>query len=94
MQINHACLGSVIDLEVDEKYFFSEKAVQGMLNAKKDMNKGRAQDLNKPCNTVGSHLAKVSLTAPIRFYILMGVIADLLQGKWRGSNLSRNLMSY
>lgn len=60
---DYACLGSVIDLEVDEKYFFSEKAVQGMLNAKKDMNKGRAQDLNKPCNTVGSHLAKVSLNS-------------------------------
>ena len=34
-----------------------------MRAAKRDMNKGRAQDLNKPCNTVGSHLAKVSLNS-------------------------------
>lgn len=56
-------LGRVIEKEVDEKYFFSERAVQGMKAAKRDMNKGRAQDLNKPCNTVGSHLAKVSLNS-------------------------------
>lgn len=49
--------------EIEEKYYFSEKAVQGMINAKKDMNKGRAQDLEKPCNTVGAHLAKVSLNS-------------------------------
>lgn len=34
-----------------------------MLKAKKDMNKGRAQDIHKPCNTVGAHLAKVSLNS-------------------------------
>ena len=56
-------LGDVIEEVVSEKYFFSEKAVQGMRAAKRDMNKGRAQDLNKPCNTVGSHLAKVSLNS-------------------------------
>lgn len=49
--------------EVPGKYFFSERAVQGMKNAKKEMNKGRAQDLNGPCNTVGAHLAKVSLNS-------------------------------
>ena len=27
------------------------------------MNKGRAQDVEKPCNTVGAHLAKVSLNS-------------------------------
>ena len=27
------------------------------------MNKGRAQNINLPCNTVGSHLAKVSLNS-------------------------------
>ena len=27
------------------------------------MNKGRAQDVNQPCNTVGAHLAKVSLNS-------------------------------
>ena len=60
---DYAVLGSVVENRVDEKYFFSEKAVQGMRAAKRDMNKGRAQDLNKPCNTVGSHLAKVSLNS-------------------------------
>lgn len=48
---------------VDPKYFFSQKAVEGMLKANPQMNKGRAQDINKPCNTVGSHLAKVSLNS-------------------------------
>lgn len=62
-------LSKVLQKKVDAKYFFSEKAVHGMLNAKKDMNKGRAQDVTKPCNTVGSHLAKVSLnsTDPVLF---------------------------
>ena len=58
-----ATLGNCVDDSVDEKYYFSDKAVQGMLKAKKDMNKGRAQALDKPCNTVGSHLAKVSLNS-------------------------------
>ena len=56
-------LSQIIEKDVAEKYYFSEKAVQGMLKAKKSMNKGRAQDINKPCNTVGSHLAKVSLNS-------------------------------
>lgn len=45
----------------DEKWFFSEKAVEGMLRVREKMNKGRVQDLNQPCNTISSHLAKVSL---------------------------------
>ncbi len=56
-------LGTVVEATVPEKYFFSQKAVDGMKAAKRDMNKGRAQDLSKPCNTVGSHLAKVSLNS-------------------------------
>lgn len=56
-------LKRVIEAEVDNKYYFSEKAVQGMLNSKKNMNKGRAQDISAPCNTVGAHLAKVSLNS-------------------------------
>lgn len=56
-------LKTVLEDCVDEKYFFSKKAVEGMLRAKEKMNKGRAQDINKPCNTVGSHLAKVSLNS-------------------------------
>jgi len=62
-------LSIALEKNVDEKYYFSERAVQGMLRSKKNMNKGRAQDVSKPCNTVGSHLAKVSLnsTDPVLF---------------------------
>lgn len=60
---NYIALENVLENEVQEKYFFSERAVRGMLAAKRDMNKGRAQDITKPCNTVGSHLAKVSLNS-------------------------------
>lgn len=56
-------LKKVIDNNVDEKYYFSEKAVQGMMKKRSKMNKGRAQDIEKPCNTVGAHLAKVSLNS-------------------------------
>ena len=47
----------------DKKYYFSERAVQGMKNAKNNMKRGLAQDLNAPCLTVTSHLAKVSLNS-------------------------------
>jgi DNA (cytosine-5)-methyltransferase 1 len=56
-------LQEVIDSVVDDKYYFSEKAVAGMMRNKDNMNKGRAQDITKPCNTVGAHLAKVSLNS-------------------------------
>ena len=56
-------LQSVIEADVPEKYFFSEKAVAGMMKNRELMNKGRAQDVTKPCNTVGAHLAKVSLNS-------------------------------
>lgn len=56
-------LQSVIETEVEEKYYFSEKAVAGMMKNRESMNKGRAQDITKPCNTVGAHLAKVSLNS-------------------------------
>ena len=46
-----------------EKYYFSERAVQGMKNAKNNMKRGLYQDLDKPCLTVTSHLAKVSLNS-------------------------------
>ena len=49
--------------QVPEKYFFSEKAVQGVKNAKPNMKRALAQDLNEPCLTVTSHLAKVSLNS-------------------------------
>ena len=47
----------------DQKYYFSERAVQGMKNAKNNMKRGLAQNLNEPCLTVTSHLAKVSLNS-------------------------------
>ena len=58
-------LESVLEKDVDKKYFFSEKAIQGMLRAnetsKAKMNKGRTQNPKEPCNTVTAHLAKVTL---------------------------------
>ena len=58
-----AVLGDVVIKEnaVPEKYYFSERAVAGMKSAKPEMNKGRVQALDAPCNTVGAHLCKVSL---------------------------------
>ena len=56
-------LSDVIENAVDEKYFFSQRAVDGMMKKRASMNKGRAQDVSKPCNTVGAHLAKVSLNS-------------------------------
>jgi DNA (cytosine-5-)-methyltransferase len=56
-------LSKVIDSDVDEKYFFSQKAVDGMMRNRESMNKGRAQNIDEPCNTVGAHLAKVSLNS-------------------------------
>lgn len=59
----YAPLRDVIEADVDEKYYFSDRAVAGMMKKRESMNKGRAQDINKPCNTVGAHLAKVSLNS-------------------------------
>lgn len=56
-------LKCVIEENVSEKYFFSQKAVDGMLKNRESMNKGRVQNPEYPCNTVGSHLAKVSLNS-------------------------------
>ena len=56
-------LKAVIENDVDEKYYFSQKAVDGMMRKRASMSKGRAQDIEKPCNTVGAHLAKVSLNS-------------------------------
>lgn len=56
-------LETIIEDVVDEKYFFSQRAVDGMMRNRDSMNKGRAQDIKKPCNTVGAHLAKVSLNS-------------------------------
>lgn len=69
--LDYTPLKKVLQKDFDEKYYFSDRAVEGMLKSKmsKAMNKGRIQDINQPSNTVGSHLAKVSLnsTDPVLF---------------------------
>lgn len=60
---DYVALQNCIEDDVEEKYFFSERAVAGMMRNRESMNKGRAQDVTKPCNTVGAHLAKVSLNS-------------------------------
>ena len=62
---NYVPLSKVIkELAItDKKYYFSEKAVQGMKNAKNNMKRGLWQDLNKPCLTITSHLAKTSINS-------------------------------
>jgi DNA (cytosine-5)-methyltransferase 1 len=47
----------------DPKYFFSKRAVEGVKNAKPNMKRALAQDLNGQCLTITSHLAKVSLNS-------------------------------
>lgn len=66
---NRIPLKKAINNNVSDKYFFSDKAVKGMLKVQKKMNKGRVQDINCPCNTISAHLAKVSLngTDPVLF---------------------------
>lgn len=58
-------LKSVIsELAIDEqKYYFSEKAVQGMKNSKNNMKRGLWQDLDGQCLTITSHLSKASLNS-------------------------------
>lgn len=61
----------IIDAENhNESLFFSERAVAGMMAVREKMNKGRAMNLDEPCNTVSAHLAKVSLnsTDPVFMY--------------------------
>ncbi len=68
---NKVPLSEVINKEdnYNERLFFSERAVEGMLKVKEKMNKGRIQALDSPCNTISSHMAKVSLnsTDPVLF---------------------------
>lgn len=60
------------DANNDEKLFFSEKAVAGMMAVREKMNKGRVQNINEPCNTISSHLAKVSLNSTDPVYYVNG----------------------
>jgi len=58
-------LGKVIKSIVpdDPRYYFSQRAVEGAKRAKPNMKRLLAQDLNKPCLTITSHLAKVSINS-------------------------------
>jgi len=67
LKTGHTPLSRVLiqSKDVEEKYYFSDRAVAGMRKTKHalTMNKGRAQKLSEPCNTVSAHLAKVSLNS-------------------------------
>jgi len=55
---------AVPKLDIDDvKYYFSERAVLGLKKAKNNMKRGLAQNLDEPCLTVTSHLAKTSLNS-------------------------------
>ncbi len=56
----------------DEKLFFSNKAVAGMMAVRDKMNKGRAMNLQEPCNTISAHLAKVSLNSTDPVFMVNG----------------------
>lgn len=56
----------------DESLFFSDRAVAGMLAVREKMNKGRAMQLDEPCNTISSHLAKVSLNSTDPVFLVDG----------------------
>ncbi len=58
-------LGDVVmaESDKDEKLYFSERAVAGMIAVRDKMNKGRVMKLEEPCNTISAHLAKVSLNS-------------------------------
>lgn len=49
--------------DVESKFFFSQKAIDGMLKNKESMNKGRVQDPLSHCNTISAHLSKASLNS-------------------------------
>lgn len=56
-------LKTALQNDIIEKYFFSERAVDGMKRVQHKMNKGRAQNIELPCNTISAHLSKVSLNS-------------------------------
>jgi DNA (cytosine-5)-methyltransferase 1 len=45
------------------RYIFSQRAVEGVKRAKKNMKRALAQDMEKQCLTITSHLAKASLNS-------------------------------
>ncbi len=71
-QSERKVLRDVISTESDsdESLFFSDKAVAGMMAVREKMNKGRAMQLDEPCNTISAHLAKVSLNSTDPVYMV------------------------
>lgn len=67
-------LGDVLeeDENRNEKLFFSERAVAGMMAVREKMNKGRVMNVNEPCNTISAHLAKVSLNSTDPVFMVDG----------------------
>ena len=47
----------------DEKYYFSQRAVDGVKKAKNNMKRALAQSMDGQCLTITSHLAKASLNS-------------------------------
>lgn len=64
---NQPPLGLVLHeaCEVEENFYFSRRALAGLAKSRSGpiVTKGRVQDPGSPCNTVGAHLAKVSLNS-------------------------------
>ena len=58
-------LRDVIDslIPEDDKYYFSQRAVDGVKKAKNNMKRALAQNLDGQCLTITSHLAKASLNS-------------------------------
>lgn len=58
-------LSKVIDTLAipEQKYYFSQRAVEGMKKAKNNMKRGLWQNLDAPCLTITSHLAKISINS-------------------------------
>jgi DNA (cytosine-5)-methyltransferase 1 len=65
-------LRSVLQRDFDKRHIFSEKAVEGLKKSNKAFNKGRVQNPDLPCNTINSHLAKVSLNGTDPVLLLDG----------------------
>lgn len=65
-------LKTVLQDDYDKRFIFSERAVEGLKKSNKAFNKGRVQDIEQPCNTVNSHLAKVSLNGTDPVLLISG----------------------
>ena len=48
------------------------------ISCREEMNKGRAMNLDEPCNAVSAHLAKVSLNSTDPVFMYEGPIPKIL----------------